>query len=32
LIQSGNFENLFESNQTTLPNEKLFLLTGSISL
>jgi hypothetical protein len=29
LTQSGKFENLLESNQTTLPKEKLFLITGS---
>jgi hypothetical protein len=32
LTQSGNFENLLESNQTTLPKEKLFLITSSASV
>jgi hypothetical protein len=27
LTQSGNFENLLESNQTLLPKENLFLMT-----
>jgi hypothetical protein len=32
LTQSGNFENLLESNQTLLPKENLFLMTCSASV
>jgi hypothetical protein len=32
LTQSGNFENLLESNQTLLPKENLFLMTFSTSV
>jgi hypothetical protein len=29
LVQSTNFKNLLDSNQTTFPKEKLFLITSS---
>jgi hypothetical protein len=32
LAQSSNFDNLLELNQTTLPKEKLFLMTYSTSV
>jgi hypothetical protein len=32
LTQSGNFENLLESNHTLLPKENLFLMTCSTSV